>query len=153
MNWKEQMLGFCVHSWTESNHITFLSMQLPKFEHEVWKNLDRGDRLSVYLPLWRCQNDQQRHNQTRPIHSWSWTKIRGMAWTQHCASLSPCPGHDMIKHGFNIRIVSLKQNIPTLAVSGVGFMNGWLWMLQTIVNLGYCLLNWTALDIDLVQPK
>jgi hypothetical protein len=76
-----------------------------------------------------------------------------MAWTQHCASLSPCPGHNMIKHGFNIRIISLKQNIRTLAISGVGFMNGWLWMLQMIVNLGYCLLSWTALDIDLVQPN
>ncbi len=44
--------------------------------------------------------------------------------TEHFASLSPRPGHDMIKHGFKIRTIFLKQNIPTLAVSGLGFMNG-----------------------------
>jgi hypothetical protein len=85
------MLGY---RWTKSNRTTFLIM-LPKHTYHY------EDVNMTYKGI------------TKPDQSlWSSKEIRGMAWTQCYVSSSPCLGNK-IKHGFNIRAISLNNSSAT----------------------------------------
>jgi hypothetical protein len=85
------MLGF---RWTKSNRTTFLIM-LPKYTYH------NEDVNMTHKGI------------TKPDQSlWSSKEIRGMAWTRCYVSSSPCLRHN-IKHGFNIRAISLNNTSAT----------------------------------------